>query len=38
MDEFPNAEDLWKTLQDFMGYCNITKPPNIQKGIEEWKR
>jgi len=38
LDEFPNAEDLWKTLQDFMGYCNITKPPNIQKGIEEWKR
>jgi hypothetical protein len=37
-DQFPNAEDLWKTLQDFMGYCNITKPPNMQKGIDEWKR
>jgi hypothetical protein len=37
-DRFSNAEDLWKTLQDFMGYCNITKPPNIQKGIDEWKR
>jgi hypothetical protein len=38
LDEFPNSEDLWKTLQDFMGYCNITKLPNIQKGIDEWKR
>lgn len=37
-DEFSNADDLWKTLQDFMRYCNITKPPIIQKGIEEWKR
>jgi len=37
-DEFSDASDLWITLQDFMRYCNITKPPNIQKGIGEWKR
>ena len=24
IDEFPDVEDLWKTLQDFMVYCNIT--------------
>jgi len=35
---FSNVEDLWEMLQDFMGYCNITKPPNIQRGIEGWKR
>lgn len=38
LDKFSNAGDLWQALQDFMGYCNITKPPNIQKGIEGWKR
>jgi len=37
-ERFSNTLDLWKMLQDFMGYCNITRPPNIQKGIEEWKR
>jgi len=38
LDRFSNVEDLWEMLQDFMGYCNITKPPNIQRGIEGWKR
>ncbi len=38
LDNFQNAGDLWQTLQDFMGYCNITKPSNIQKGIDGWKR
>jgi len=28
--EFPNIDDAWKTLGDFMRYCNITKPPAIQ--------
>jgi hypothetical protein len=31
--EFSNVEDLWQTLQDFMRYCKVAKPPNIQKGI-----
>jgi hypothetical protein len=34
IDEFPSIPDLWQTLQDFMRYCKIVKPPNIQKGIE----
>jgi len=38
VDRFSNVEDLWEMLQDFMGYCNITKLPNIQRGIEGWKR
>lgn len=30
-DKFSNTSDLWDTLQDFMNYCNITKPPIIDK-------
>jgi len=32
-DRFPNMDDLWQTLQDFMTYCNIVKPPNISRGL-----
>ena len=28
--KFPDLNDLWKTLDNFMGFCNITKPPKIQ--------
>ena len=37
-DSFSNSADQWTALSDFMRYCNITQPPNIQKGIQEWKR
>ncbi len=30
---FTNIQDLWQTLQDFMKYCNIVEPPNIQRGL-----
>lgn len=30
VDEFPNADDMWSALQDFMRYCNIVNPPVIQ--------
>ena len=32
-DRFGNLDDVWQTLGDFMGYCNITQPPRIQKGL-----
>jgi hypothetical protein len=32
-DKFPNLNDPWHTLGDFMRYCNITKPPIIRKGL-----
>jgi len=35
---FSDASDQWMTLLNFMRYCNITEPPDIQKGILEWKR
>jgi hypothetical protein len=30
---FPNVSDLWQALLDFMRYCNITKPPLIERGL-----
>jgi hypothetical protein len=30
---FSNLTDLWRTLQDFMRYCNITEPPHINRGL-----
>jgi hypothetical protein len=32
-DRFPNILDLWQTLEDFMDYCNIVEPPNIERGL-----
>ena len=32
-DHFGNLDDVWQALDDFMGYCNITQPPRIQKGL-----
>jgi hypothetical protein len=29
--KFPDTSDRWRTLQDFMSYCNVTKPPVIDK-------
>jgi len=30
---FPNLEDIWSSLDDFMKYCNIIRPPIINKGL-----
>jgi len=32
IDRFHDLNDLWKTLEDFMRFCNITKPPIIERG------
>ena len=32
-DSFPNMNDLWLTLEDFMRYCNVTEPPFIRRGL-----
>ena len=34
--DFANLADTWQTLQDFMHYCNIIRPPEIQRGAEDW--
>lgn len=30
---FTDPEDRWQMLLDFMRFCNITKPPRVQKGL-----
>ena len=30
---FPAPQDAWRTLNDFMAYCNVTQPPVIQRGL-----
>ena len=32
-DCFGILDDVWQMLSDFMGYCNITQPPRIQRGL-----
>ncbi len=32
--KFSNPSDSWQTLHEFMEYCNIVKPPKIQRGME----
>jgi len=32
-DRFGNTTDLWRTLEDFMRFCNITQAPNIVRGM-----
>lgn len=32
-EHFPNITDLWQTLNGFMGFCNIKKPPHIERGL-----
>lgn len=27
---FPNAEDRWQLLEDFLRYSNVTRPPLMQ--------
>jgi hypothetical protein len=30
---FANLGDHWQTLHDFLAYCNVTHPPNFQRGL-----
>jgi hypothetical protein len=30
---FSKMDDIWQMLQDFMKFCNITKPPIIERGL-----
>jgi hypothetical protein len=33
VDRFSRISDLYGTLQDFMRFCNITRPPHINRGL-----
>lgn len=32
-DRFRNTGDVWTTLEDFLRFCNITRPPVIERGL-----
>lgn len=31
--DFRDVADLWTTLDDFLRYCNVTRPPLIRRGL-----
>ena len=32
-DVFRDPNDHWQTLQDFLRYCNVTRPPMFERGL-----
>ncbi|HUO29224.1 MAG TPA: hypothetical protein VMU80_08410 [Bryobacteraceae bacterium] len=32
-DRYPNVQDLYSTFEAFMRHCNVTKPPQIDRGL-----
>jgi len=32
-DKFPNLSDPWKTLEDFLRFCNVTEAPKFRRGL-----
>ena len=32
-DQFRAVTDVWMTLEDFMRFCNITRPPNVKQEL-----
>ena len=32
-DHFSTTTDVWATLEEFNRFCNITKPPRIERGL-----
>jgi hypothetical protein len=32
-EAFDDLSEIWRTLEDFMRYCNITEPPAIRRGL-----
>lgn len=33
IDRYPNTQDLFSTFEAFMQHCNVTKPPQIDRGL-----
>jgi len=32
-DRFTATSDVWKTLEEFLRYCNVTRPPHVERGL-----
>lgn len=33
VDRYANTRDLFSTFEAFMAHCNVTNPPDVQKGL-----
>jgi hypothetical protein len=33
VDRYPNVQDLFSTFEAFMQHCNVTKPPQLDRGL-----
>lgn len=32
-DRFTATSDVWRTLEEFLRFCNVTQPPHIDRGL-----
>lgn len=32
-DRFTATDDVWRTLDEFLRFCNVTQPPHIERGL-----
>jgi hypothetical protein len=32
-EHFRDPGDVWTTFEDFLRYCNITRPPHVERGL-----
>jgi len=32
-ENFPNSDDKWQLLQDFLKFCNVVTPPKFKRGL-----
>ncbi len=30
---FHDPSDIWRTLSDFFAFCNVSRPPHIERGL-----
>ena len=33
VEQFADTTDHWQTLLDFLRYCNVTRPPDFERGL-----
>ena len=32
-DRFTATNDVWRTLEEYLRFCNVTHPPHIERGL-----
>lgn len=33
VDKFPQPSDIWDTYERFLRFCNVTRPPSVERGL-----